>query len=64
MNFKSKIKPQNPDKKQTKKDILKSLYALFDGRKRVFDTFDRKIFPMKTECTGFLDRTGDKVTDH
>ena len=27
MNSKSKIKPQNPEKKQIKKDILRNLYA-------------------------------------
>ena len=31
-NFKIIIKPQNPEKKQKKKDIHKNLYALFDGR--------------------------------
>ena len=38
-----------------KKDIFKNLYALFDGRERVLDTFEIEIFPMKTERTGFSD---------
>ena len=33
--------------KTKKKDILKNLYALFDGRKRVLDAFERRIFPIK-----------------
>ena len=44
MNFKIKIKPQNPEKK---KDILKNLYALFDDRDRVLDAFECKMFPIK-----------------
>ena len=30
--FKKKIKSQNPDKKQKKKDVFKKSYTLFDGR--------------------------------
>ena len=39
MNSKSKIKSQNPQEKQRnkQKDILKNLYALFNGRERVLD---------------------------
>ena len=42
MNFRNKIQRKNK-----KKDILKNLYALFDGRKRVLDAFERRIFPIK-----------------
>ena len=38
-----------------KKDILKNLYALCDGRERVLDVTESKIFPIKTEGTGFSD---------
>ena len=44
MNFKSKVKPRNPEKKQNKKDILKNVYALFDGRERVFEASESKIY--------------------
>ena len=53
-NFRKQIKPRNTDTKQQKKDILKNLYNLFDGRERVLNTFDNKIFPIKTKSTGFL----------
>ena len=43
MNFRNKIQRE----KKKKKDILKNLYALFDGRKRVLDAFERRIFPIK-----------------
>ena len=32
VNFKSKIKPQNVEKEPNIKDIIKNLYAYFDGR--------------------------------
>ena len=60
MNFKKKAKPQNTEKKKEKKDILKNLYSFFEGRKRVLDAFESKIFPIKIEGTGF----SDKVSDH
>ena len=65
MTFKSKIKPQNPEKKQRKKYNLKNLYARFDGRERVLDAFESGIFPIKIEGTGFPDlATQSKVSDH
>ena len=54
INFKKKTKAQDPEKKQERKDILKILYALFEGRERVLDAFESKIFPIKTKDTGFL----------
>ena len=58
MNFKSKIKPQNPVKeKQKKKDILTNLYVFFDGKERVLDTFESGKFPIKIEGKDFSDLT-------
>ena len=51
--FKSKIKPEKPEKKQKKDDILRNLYGLFDVRERVLDAFEWKIFPVKNKGTGF-----------
>ena len=53
ISFKKKTKPQNSEKKQEKKDILNNLYARFEDRERVLDTFESKIFPSKIESTGF-----------
>ena len=64
-NFNSKIKPQNPEKKQNKKYILNNLYGRFDGRERVLDAFGSGIFPIKIEGTGFCDLPNvAKVPDH
>ena len=54
MDFKKKTKPQNPEKKQEKKDILNNLYALFEGRERVLDAFESKIFSVKIEGKRFF----------
>ena len=51
MSFKKQIKPHNPEKKQKKKDILKNLSAVLEGRERGLDAFERKIFPIKLEIT-------------
>ena len=55
MNFKKKPKPQDLEKKQEKKDILKNVYAFFEGRERVLDAFESKIFSIKSKGTGYLD---------
>ena len=44
LNFKSKVRPRNSEKKQNKKDILKNVYALSDGTERVLEASERKIF--------------------
>ena len=73
MNFKSKIKPQNSEKKQKKTDTLKNLHALFHCRERVVDAFESGIFSIKIEGTSFLDLARvakvfdcrrDRVSDH
>ena len=60
LNSRKQVKPKNIEKKQQKKDVLEDLSNLFEGRKRILNAFDSKIFPLKIESTGFL----DKVSDH
>ena len=42
-------------KNQKKKDVLKNLYKFFEGREKVLNAFDSKIFPIKTKGTGYLE---------
>ena len=56
MDFKKKLRPQNPEKKLEKKDILKNLWRV----EKVIDAFESKIFLVKIEGTGF----SGKVSDH
>ena len=37
------------------------MYAFFDGRERVLDAFESKIFPIKTKDTGFLNFDHSKL---
>ena len=62
------IKKKKPCIIQTKnkeKKIVKNAYALFNGRERVLDAFESKIFPIKVEGTGFSGLSiQDKVSSH
>ena len=60
LNFRKQVKPENPEKKQQKEDVLKNLYNLLEGRERVLNAFDSKIFPIKIKDTGF----SNKLSDH
>ena len=60
MNFRKQVTPKNPEKKLQKEDVLENLYNLLEGRERVLNGFDSKIFPMKIEGIGI----SDKVSDH
>ena len=61
LNFRKQLEPKNPENKEQKEDVFKNLYNLFEGRKRVFNAFDSKIFPMKIEGTGFSDHYNLKI---
>ena len=41
-------------KKKEKEYVLKNLYNFFEGREKVLNAFNSKIFPMKTKGTGYL----------
>ena len=41
-------------KKQKEKNILKNLYSFFEGREKVLNSFDSKIFPIKVKGSGYL----------
>ena len=60
MNFRRQLQPKKYREKQQKDDVLENLYNLSEGRERVLNAFDSKIFPIKIAGIGFL----DKVSDH
>ena len=47
LNFRKQVKPKNTQKKQQEECVLKNLYNLFEGRGRLLNVFDSKIFPIK-----------------
>ena len=55
MNFKKKAKPQDPEKKEEKKDVLENLYNFFERREKVLNAFDSRIFSIKTKGSGYLE---------
>ena len=61
MNFKKQVKQKNPKKKEQKEVILKNLYNFLEGRERVLEVFESKIFPIKSKGTGFLNSDHSKL---
>ena len=43
MNFKKNTKPKQSEKER---GTLESLYALFEGREKVFNVFKNRVFPL------------------
>ena len=44
MNFREKTKPRSQEKKQDKEIVLENLYNFFEGREKILDAFESKIF--------------------
>ena len=42
-----------------KEDIIDNLHNLFEGRERVLNAFDSKIFPIKIDGSGVSDNASD-----
>ena len=61
MFFRKQVKPKNTEKKQQEEDVLKNIYNLFEGRKRVLNAFDSKIISIKKMKALVF---SDKVSDH
>ena len=61
MFFRKQVKPKNTEKKQQEEVVLKNIYNLFEGRKRVLNAFDSKIISIKKMKALVF---SDKVSDH
>ena len=61
MSFKKHTKPRSLEKKQEKDIILKNLYRFFEGRERVPDAFENKIFSIKSKGAGILNPNHSKL---
>ena len=48
------MRNQRVKKKQEKEIVLENLYNIFEGREKVLDAFESKIFPIKSKGTGIL----------
>ena len=60
MSFRKNTKPRNQEKKQEKKNVLENLYNFFEGREKVPDAFESKIFLIKSKGAGILNPNHSK----
>ena len=61
MNFREKTKPRSQEKKQDKEIVLENLYNFFEGREKILDAFESKIFSTKSKVAGFLNLDRSKL---
>ena len=61
MNFKKNTKPKSPEEKQEKDIIPKNLYLFLEGRERVLDAFESKVFSTKSKGVGILNPDHSKL---
>ena len=61
MSFRKNTKPRNQEKKQEKKNVLENLYNFFEGREKVPDAFESKIFSIKSKGSGILNPDHSKL---
>ena len=61
MIFRKNTKPRSQEKKQEKEIVLKILYNFFDGREKIVDAFESKIFLTKSKGAGILNPDHSKL---
>ena len=54
MNFRKNTKPRSQEKKREKEIVLNNLYNFFEGREKILDPFESKIFLTKFQGAGVL----------
>ena len=61
MIFRKNTKPRSQEKKQEKEIVLKNLYNFFEGREKILDAFESKIFLTKSKGAGILNPDHSKL---
>ena len=61
LNFRKNTKPRSQEKKQEKEIVLKNLYNFFEGREKILDAFESKIFSIKSKGAGILNPNHSKL---
>ena len=61
MNFRKNTKPRRQEKKQEKEIVLKNLHKFWEGREKILDTFESKIFLKKSKGASILDPDYSKL---
>ena len=52
MNFRKNTKPGSQEKKQEKEIVLENLYKFWEGREKLLDAFESKVFLVKSKDAG------------
>ena len=61
MKFKKYTKPRSQEKKQKKNAVLENLYNFWEGREKILDAFESKIFLTKFKGAGILNLNHSKL---
>ena len=61
MNFRKNTKPRSQEKKWEKEIVLENLHRFFEGREKVLDAFESKIFSIKSKGSGILNSDHSKL---
>ena len=61
MKFKKYTKPRSQEKKQEKNAVLENLYNFWEGREKILDAFESKIFLTKFKGAGILNLNHSKL---
>ena len=61
MNFRKNTKPRSQEKKREKEIVLENLHRFFEGREKVLDAFESKIFSIKSKGSGILNSDHSKL---
>ena len=61
MKFKKYTKPRSQEKKQEKNAVLENLYNFWEGREKILDAFESKIFLIKSKSSGILNPDNSKL---
>ena len=61
MNFRKNTKPRSHEKIQEKEIVLENLYNFFQGREKILDAYESKIFSTKSKSAGILNPDHSKL---
>ena len=61
MNFRKNTEPRNQEKKQEKEIALENFYNFLEGREKIIDAFESKIFLTNSEGACILNRDHSKL---
>ena len=61
MNFRKNTKPRSQEKNQEKEIVLENLHKFCEGRKKILDAFESKIFLTKSKGAGILNPDHSKL---